>query len=686
MILTIFLSACNKEKKEKIQEKFFGVENLQELVVQLPQQVICGQDGAWFITAIRNDFIYQLKFDAEVVRMEKLEYQPKKGDYSIISIAEYDGMLYAQLQNRENNKLEICKHHANGSWSSVMSIKPEGEENYAVVGNEFFVDGNENVYLVDKNIVARYGRDGKRSSVYELDGTICSFQENGEGHVECITVGTKGIIMYELTETGAEEKWIFQSTAEKVHFIQCSGEEMLCLATDMEILFLDRESGKAIAKTDFVKLGVPVPLTGYYDEGEEKLRLYSLAEAGKAGLCISLLNGKETFTEQRTELIYGVVSKVNSDASSSIRTAINTFNQKNKDYYVTVRDYNGNLELMQAELATGNGPDIIDMMDSDYYESYVKNGYLENLSNYFEQSEYKDDIIWNVLDTYKVEDGLYLFVPQFQLEGLLIHPKYVSLIEDWNMETFLELIEKNKWEKDIFGGTVGDPQLLLKCLLYGRQENFINWEQKTAAFETKAFTDMLELCKEYAQADWSAAKEWTSEEKEWNTLCLQVTYGGGFYSYLNYVDIYGREYPVYGFPMLTGQIYGISPGVDSCAIYSGSKQKEGAWEFIESLLEECNQKYSGMVNPGFPIRSSVLEEMVERDMEIGFGKQKLTVMESEISILEDIIYNGKLSNTLIEPNIWNVICEEAASYFAGDKEAEEVAHIIQSRVQIILAE
>ena len=131
------------------------------------------------------------------------------------------------------------------------------------------------------------------------------------------------------------------------------------------------------------------------------------------------------------------------------------------------------------------------------------------------------------------------------------------------------MVEKNKWEKDIFGGTIGDPQLLLKCMLYGRQEEFIDWEQKTAAFETEAFMEMLALCREYAQADWSVAREWTSEEKKWNTLCMRVTYQGGFYSYLVNVDIYGREYPVYGFPTLSGQTYGITPSVDSCAIYSG---------------------------------------------------------------------------------------------------------------------
>ena len=135
-----------------------------------------------------------------------------------------------------------------------------------------------------------------------------------------------------------------------------------------------------------------------------------------------------------------------------------------------------------------------------------------------------------------------------------------------------------------------------------------------------------------------------------------------FSTYLFNVDIYGREYPIYGYPTLSGQAYGVAACSDSCAIYSGCSQKEGAWEFVESLLWESNQKYSGIANPGFPVRKSVLEEM---DAEAGSeqllsGGELLTITESEIWILEDIIYNGNLSRVSINPDIWLVIYEETS--------------------------
>ena len=123
-------------------------------------------------------------------------------------------------------------------------------------------------------------------------------------------------------------------------------------------------------------------------------------------------------------------------------------------------------------------------------------------------------------------------------------------------------------------------------------------------------------------------------------------------------------------------------------LLGGSRHKEGAWIFIESLLWESNQKYSGIVDPGFPVRRSVLKELAEesKGMEVAAGGERLTITDAEIRILEDILYNGKLCSGMLDPSIQLVVREEVAPYFNGDKSAWDVAHIIQSRVELILQE
>lgn len=112
---------------------------------------------------------------------------------------------------------------------------------------------------------------------------------------------------------------------------------------------------------------------------------------------------------------------------------------------------------------------------------------------------------------------------------------------------------------------------------------------------------------------------------------------------------------------------------------------------MESLLWDSNQRYRGLANPGFPIRISILkeseEEAKEQRYKLSTG-ESTNITEAEIQIQEDILLNGELVNSavLLDSDIWAVIQEETAAYFAGDKSAEETARVIQSRVGIIVSE
>lgn len=686
-LIVMLLSACGKEENAEIPEKAFGMEYSQEQEFQSPVQAVCNAESVWVITTLKNDPVHKWSPQTAGTHREQIEWQSEEGKYSLISIAEREGTLYVKARNREDDTFEIRKRRITGAWDTIMSIPAENREDYAVMGSSFYVDGEENVYLASGKKVMGFSGEGEASSAFEMKGDVCFWMEDDDGQVECVTAAADGITLYELTENGAEEKWVRKVSAPGACGIRTNSDTMLCLAMDQELLFLDRESGNLLARTDMMKLGVSSILTGYYDETAGTLQVFGIVGNGD-GLSYSLLSERDMSKEQRTELVYGMVGGVNKTDTSSIWRAIAAFNQTSQDYYVVIKNYDNNVDRLNADMAAGNGPDIIDMTYSEYYESYARNGYLEELSPYLEQSQYKDDIIWNILDAYRVNGGLYLLTPQVQLTGIAIHPEYEVAMEEWNMETFLKLIEQNRWEKALFGVCPGDPEAMLLALISGRQEELIDWEQGKAFFETEAFVDMLKLCREYAEADWSDAEEWSLEEKMYNTLFQDVLFGGNFTYYLFNADVYGREYPIYGYPTLSGQTYELTACSDSCAIYSGSSRKEGAWAFIESLLWESNQKYSGITNPGFPIRSSVLKELAEesKSVSVRSGGEMLTITDAEICIQEDILYNGKLSNGMLDPDIRSVILEEAASYFAGDKNAEDVAHIIQSRVEIILQE
>ncbi len=519
------------------------------------------------------------------------------------------------------------------------------DDRWGCVGSGLSVDDSENVYLVSGNTVTRFGQGGEKICAYELKGGSCFLQGQNGKYMECVTVNGRKIVLYELREKEAAEKWTLDIPARCAYGIACGEEGTLCLAT-----------GESAAKNLFC----------------------------------GLLSERDAAAARRMELVYGTMGSLNREAAVSMQAAIRDFNRENENYYITIRNYyrdayDGTFaQRLHTDMASGNAPDILEM-DSllMYYESYVRNGYLEDLSPYLEQSKYGEDILWNILNAYEMDGGLYLLAPHINLETLQVNPEYGIDGEEWNMGTFLELIERNRWEKDIL--LAGTPQDLLYYLVAGQQNRFIDWENRTAAFETEEFYQLLVLCVEYAARDWPDADGATYEELCRDSLCAADLFTS-YRDYLVNVNLYGREYPLYGYPTSSGQAYKIGTCSDGCAIYAGSENKEGAWEFLESLLGETHQKWQRAHDFGFPIRRTVLAELRADGAELMVDREKKTMTENEFQIVDNVLQSGTFTRTVMGRDIWVIIEEESAFCFAGDKSVEEVAHTIQSRVEMLLSE
>lgn len=164
------LFACGKQSDEVIQDKSFGVDLLQELTVQSPEQVVCGQDGAWAITAQKNAPIYYLAYETQTVGVETIKWQQEEGE-SLLNIAEWDGTLYAEILSADRSSIAIRKYAAGGWWNSVMDIAA-ADDHWSYVGSGLSVDDRENIYLVSGNTVTRFGEEGEKICEYVLKGDL----------------------------------------------------------------------------------------------------------------------------------------------------------------------------------------------------------------------------------------------------------------------------------------------------------------------------------------------------------------------------------------------------------------------------------------------------------------------------------------------------------------------------------
>ena len=60
--------------------------------------------------------------------------------------------------------------------------------------------------------------------------------------------------------------------------------------------------------------------------------------------------------------------------------------------------------------------------------------------------------------------------------------------------------------------------------------------------------------------------------------------------------------------------------------------------------------------------------------------------QADVDQVKDLVYNTTAVAGAVSDDITNIITEEAAAYFSGQKSAEDVAGIIQSRMQVYLSE
>ena len=157
-----------------------------------------------------------------------------------------------------------------------------------------------------------------------------------------------------------------------------------------------------------------------------------------------------------------------------------------------------------------------------------------------------------------------------------------------------------------------------------------------------------------------------------------------------------------GFPTTKGDGTVIYPSLQ-LAMSAKAQNKDGIWEFLRNfLLDEYQESNS---NYDFPLSIKRLNELgveatqklyyldengnkVEYDDTYYIGEVEVVIppmTEQEVEDLKEQLYSitdvYKYDESLI-----NIIKEEAAPYFAGQKSAGDVAAIIQSRAQIYLSE
>lgn len=403
---------------------------------------------------------------------------------------------------------------------------------------------------------------------------------------------------------------------------------------------------------------------------------------------------------------------------SKVKQRLIEFNRNNPQYkihivdyssYDTMSDYTQGLTKLNTDIISGKVPDIMLLNDRMPVKSYISKGLFADYNEFIEKDSQfkKEDFLQNVLEALETEDGLYQIAPSFTVSTFAAKTKNVGKEPGWTMEEAMELLKsKPEGTKLLSEMTYGN---ILYYLSWINIDEYVNWETGECFFNEPGFLSVLEYAKTLPkEIDYTAIMDdesyWNEMEVQYrneNTL-LSMFHLGTFrdYQYMK-KGTFGEDITMIGFPVEKG--LGAGLGFNTrIAISALSKSPDAAWEFVKGFFEE---KYQDEIEHEFPIRISSLNKREEKSWEKpyyedengnreeydetfilnGVEVKMEPLTKEETALVKD--YLGKITN-VASPNedIYNIIIEEAESYFNGQKSAKDVADIIQSRIKIYVNE
>lgn len=678
LLLNLCLTSCGAQELSFGKEIFFGVKAAEEISFagenHRPVQVAAGSRRLWALAADMGGGIYERELSTGTAR----SLQWKQGEQEMImGISAAGDMLYAAVSCGETVQVRKCPE--GGSWETLLSI-PREEAPEQVQPTVFFADTGENAWFANEDEIWKYSPENGRKTIYKVKGSIAFLLEKTPGTVAAVAKSGRKITLYSLTADGkVKEQWTIPLPTIHLASIMTEDTDTLVLAVDNRILFLNNETGEIVSHFNSIDAGVSTNLLGGLWHPEEGA-VYLVEQAGDTGGIWEELAAQNGPEGERTVLVYGTVS-----LSETMRERITSFNRSNPDYYITVKEYDGKSISdqrlqMQAAVTSGRGPDILDLYSRcvDNYTAYAEKGYLEDLEPWLLEEELNDDMVRAIHELYRVEGKLCMAVPHFTLWGFAVNPEYLPETESWDYQTFTEAaglaLPANR------DGTAGS---LLGMLLRGRQNEFINRKEKTASFDTPEFISLLEFCRDYG--DKSLVK--FSFEDAPDAMMVQLSaHDPG--SYLTVHACYGEKAVLYGYPATGSQVLLVNNAVDACGIYSQSRNKEGALEFLRTLFAEDYQGHMSSYTSAWAARESCWYaqwDSSQSGIHIN-GIYAAPAAEGEAERLADLILSGNVTADLVHYTVIDLVLEETNAYFTGDRTAEETARNIQSRIQLMLEE
>ena len=432
-------------------------------------------------------------------------------------------------------------------------------------------------------------------------------------------------------------------------------------------------------------------------------------------------------------------------ASNTHRIVVRDYSEYNTD-----DDYTAGIQKLNTEMLSGKLPDMIDINTySMPIEQYAAKGFLTDLYELIDADAdlSREDFVQPVLKALESADGkLYQLPNTFAVSTAIALDKVAGDYDTWNLAAVKDAMTKLQDGASVFDVYRTKSDILSTCISRNI-DAFVDWENGAAHFDSDEFKALLEFANSFPDTyDWENADE-EDQDSAQNRMNAGKQLMSSFYvssleDILYQLTGYNGKVKFVGYPSEDGTSNHAFQIDGAIAISSTCADKTAAWNFMKQFL---NEEYQSSYNIwSFPINQAAfdakLKEMMTEEYQTddngnvmkddngnpiripkvtyytdgngtmtGYstGNGGVAVMQASADGSVEMGENGEVNvyamtqeqadeilglinaTTAVygyDESIMGIITDEAAPYFAGEKSLDDTVNMIQSRVNLYVAE
>lgn len=427
-----------------------------------------------------------------------------------------------------------------------------------------------------------------------------------------------------------------------------------------------------------------------------------------------------------------------------LRSMIVEYNKTNDEYrinvvdyseYATDDDYNAGVTKLTTEIISGSVPDIF-LTSNLPIDKYAAKGVIADLNTFMDGGNglSRDYFVPQVMSALEKDGKLYELPTSFSVQTAYALSSIASQYDTWNVAAVQDAMTQLQEGATVFSNGWTKNTALSNCLSRNLSA-FVDWTTGKCEFDSEAFQQLLAFCNSFPAetSDGDGAIAYASsadiavDDAMWDSDATRITNGKqlmstiGMYSFDSYIwNVYAiRDKITFtGYPTEDGS--GSSFGLQMpMAISSVTKYPDAAWDFVCSIIKKMNTIDENNYYYGFPISQAAFDaemtdimteqyQLDEKGEQVdwdGDGEPDKAIrgsyetMENGETVYKDVyaltqedidqilgVINSTRSVYDYDQEILDIITDEVAAYFAGDKDVQTTANMIQSRVNLYVQE